>query len=241
MAKLLIADDEPWIVTGITTLVHREFPDVFEVFSAGNGLEAMQVYRREAISVIISDVKMPRMSGLDMIDQLREDGCEAHVIFISGYDEFSLVQKALQLRSVDYLLKPIREEELVASLRKCLGCEEAASPLDLSCDHPAVTAALSYIKKHYTEEITLEEVAQHCAMSPVYISRLFRKCTGKNYIQVVTALRIEKAKKLLRNTHEKVYIVGEHVGYGDYRHFTKVFKQTEGLSPNEYRQKHAQQ
>lgn len=236
MTNLLIADDEPWIVTGIRTLVERSFPDEFAIRCAANGRQAMELCQETFFDVLITDVKMPKLGGLELVEYLRREGDRMHVIFISGYDEFALVHRALVLRSMDYILKPINEETLVASLRRCLGQGEGQA-VDIACDNRSVATALEYIKKHYAKGITLEQVAQHCAVSPVHLSRLFRKETGMSYMQVVTALRIEKAKRLLRTTTDKVYEIGFSVGYGDYRHFTKVFKQAEGVSPVEYRQR----
>jgi two-component system response regulator YesN len=234
MTYLLIADDEPWIVTGIRTLVERSFPEEFDIRCAANGRQAMELCRETFFDVLIIDVKMPKMGGLELVEYLRREGDRMHVIFISGYDEFALVHQALMLRSMDYLLKPIDEEKMVASLRRCLGWGEEQA-VELTCDNRCVAAALEYVKKHYATGLTLEEVARHCAVSPEHLSRLFRKETGMNYMQVVTALRIDKAKRLLRSTTDKVYEIGFSVGYGDYRHFTKVFKQIEGMSPVEYR------
>lgn len=93
-----------------------------------------------------------------------------------------------------------------------------------------------YIKEHYNEEINLNRIAKHVYMNPSYISRLFKTCTGQNFIDFLTAVRMEKAMELLKNPGVRIYEVSGVVGYTNYRHFTEVFKKYTGLTAVEYRE-----
>ncbi len=92
-----------------------------------------------------------------------------------------------------------------------------------------------YIGAHLAENITLSVLAEIFYVSPVYLSRLFKKKTGTNFVEYLTALRIEKAKQYLNDPHLKVYHVAEMVGYDNPRYFARLFKEATGMVPQEYR------
>lgn len=96
-----------------------------------------------------------------------------------------------------------------------------------------------YILKHYDENITLTMLAEQFYLHPNYLSRLFKEKTGKNYVDYITEIRMQKVKELLKNTDDKVADISVQVGYENPRYFSKVFKQFTGLSPREYREKEA--
>lgn len=93
-----------------------------------------------------------------------------------------------------------------------------------------------YILKHYDENITLTMLAEQFYLHPNYLSRLFKEKAGKNYVDYITEVRMEKVKELLRTTDDKVADISAQVGYENPRYFSKVFKQFTGMSPSEYRE-----
>jgi len=95
--------------------------------------------------------------------------------------------------------------------------------------------ALDYIHEHYSEQLTLNDVAEHVYVSPSYLSRMFKKELGKNFVDYLNGLRIEKAKELLMDPKYKTYEVAEIVGIPDAHYFSRLFKKYEGVSPTEYR------
>lgn len=92
-----------------------------------------------------------------------------------------------------------------------------------------------YIDDHYYEDINLDMLSKIVYINPYYLSKLFKEKTGENYISYLTRVRIENAKKLLRNPEYKIYSISEMVGYDSARHLSKVFKEFTGLTPKEYR------
>lgn len=93
----------------------------------------------------------------------------------------------------------------------------------------------TYICAHYAEEITLASIAQVVHLSPYYISKLFKKTTGENFIDYLTGVRIEKAMELLSSPNVRIYEVAEQVGYKSTKHFSQVFRAYTGKTPSEYR------
>lgn len=93
-----------------------------------------------------------------------------------------------------------------------------------------------YVEEHYAENLSLEMMVERFYINPSYLSQLFKKKTGKNFIDYLTEIRIENAKRLLRESEWKVYEIGTQVGYGSARYFSQIFEKKVGMTPTEYRQ-----
>lgn len=94
---------------------------------------------------------------------------------------------------------------------------------------------MDYLRSHYSEDITLDEIAEKVYLNPAYISRLVKEQTGKNYTELVMEMRIDRAVELLKNTDKYVYEIAETVGYKNLKYFYRVFRKATGKTPNEYR------
>ena len=112
MLKVLVVEDEEMIRRGIVLAVDWAALDCVVVGEASNGLEALEAVERLAPSLIITDLKMPQMDGIEMLRQLREQGNNAYVIILTAYDSFTYAQSALRLGAVDFLLKPFHDGDL---------------------------------------------------------------------------------------------------------------------------------
>ena len=98
-----------------------------------------------------------------------------------------------------------------------------------------VLEAIAYMKEHFTEKITLEDVAATIGFNTNYFSELFKKETGENFSNYLLGIRMEKAKQMLRDTKIPVYEIGESVGYKDAKYFSQQFMKVVGVKPAEYR------
>lgn len=96
--------------------------------------------------------------------------------------------------------------------------------------------AIDYIHEHYSEPVTLNEVAENIYVSTFYISRMFKKELGKSFVDYLNDVRIEKAKELLKDVKYKTYEVADIVGISDAHYFSKLFKKHCGITPSEYRE-----
>lgn len=92
-----------------------------------------------------------------------------------------------------------------------------------------------YIEAYYAEDLNRERIAGHVFISPSYLSRIFQVCTGYSLIEYLTKIRIDQAKKLLRETQIPVIEISRQVGYQSPQYFSRVFKKKEGIPPIEYR------
>ena len=116
MYKILIVDDEPYIREGLTKVLNWEEYGAEIRAQAGNGEEALDVLGRMPIDIVLTDIKMPVMDGLSLIKAIRARGMNVHILILSGHDDFAFVKEAALYGIENYLLKPIDEEELAASL-----------------------------------------------------------------------------------------------------------------------------
>ena len=248
MLKVLVVEDEEMIRKGIVLAVDWAALDCVVVGEAVNGLQALEAVERYAPSLIITDLKMPVMDGLEMLRQLRERGNNAFVIILTAYDSFAYAQTALRLGAVDFLLKPFHDGELeqaVTRLKQRMdragqGGEKGPAPLPLpelkkGDKSKYVLEAMAYIGEHYHEpNIGVAAIAQHLGISEGHLSHTFKKETDYTLLNYLTRYRIHRAMELLRDCRLKVYEVAEQVGYRDIAYFSATFKKLVGMSPSEY-------
>ena len=117
--KVLLVDDEPVILEGLKVMIDWEQEGLQVVGSASDGMEAFQMIRELSPDIVITDIKMPRMSGLELLERVREKGNkQTGFIVLTGFDDFSYARRALKLEAIDYLLKPVEKKELLGALKK---------------------------------------------------------------------------------------------------------------------------
>ncbi len=241
MMKVLVVEDEEMIRKGIVLAVDWAALDCVVVGEASNGEEGLQAAERYAPTLIITDMKMPKMDGIEMLRRLREAGNNAFVIILTAYDSFAYAQSALRLGAVDFLLKPFHDGELeqaVQALRRRMEPSQggpAIPGLKKGDKSKYVLQAMSYIGEHYDNpNITVAEIAQSIGISEGHLSHTFKKETDYTLLNYLTRYRIHKAMELLRDCRVKVYEVAQQVGYKDITYFSATFKKVVGISPSEY-------
>lgn len=241
--KVLVVEDEEMIRKGIVLAVDWAALDCVVVGEAANGEEGLRAAERYAPTLIITDLKMPKMDGIEMLRRLREEGNNAFVIILTAYDSFTYAQSALRLGAVDFLLKPFHDGELeqaVQALRRRMepaGGEHAPAIPGLKKGDKSkyVLQAMGYIGEHYGDpNITVAEIAQSIGISEGHLSHTFKKETDYTLLNYLTRYRIHKAMELLRDCRVKVYEVAQQVGYKDITYFSATFKKVVGISPSEY-------
>ena len=117
MYKVIIADDEVWIGFGIKKLIYKSGQPFTVIGEAPNGIRAYEMVKKEQPDLLITDIRMPGLNGLELMRKLRAEENPVGVVFISGYAEFEYAREAISLGAFDYLLKPIEEESLRRFLR----------------------------------------------------------------------------------------------------------------------------
>ena len=118
--KALIIDDEPHVITVAELLVEWEKYGIDTVLGCGSSEEALAIIDREQPEIILSDINLPGLSGLDLIERLRETNMSTQVVLITAYGDFAYAQRAVQLGCVDYLLKPLDDKPLNRAVEKAV-------------------------------------------------------------------------------------------------------------------------
>jgi two-component system, response regulator YesN len=246
MHTVMIVDDEFNIRDGLVHAVPWDSIGVKVVAEARDGNEALELARETRPDVVVTDISMDEMDGLEFATRLLAERPRTKIIILSGYGEFSYAQKALQLRVSAYLLKPVTPEDLLDQVADAVRSLEAEKdkarrlgelPAETAEGRAVIRRAKEYLEQFYGDhETCLETMAEHLGLTPGYLSRLFKEATGRNYSEELAALRIEKAKDLLAHTNLRTSEVGSRVGYANPQYFATAFKKATGVSPSEYRE-----
>ena len=252
MYRILVADDEPVERLVIDKKIRAFFPEQVEVVLAENGIEAVKLFQEKDCQIAILDIEMPGMNGLDAAAEIRKISSHSSVIFLTAFDEFNYAKRAIEVRALDYLLKPGSDEDLINVLEEAFNiCDRYNGGERIQTRTPGVILrdrddndappnvfvgqVLDYIQNHYMEDIALLDVAGVFGYSDVYFCKLFKQNFGKNFVTFLNEFRIDKAKELLANPAINIKDVSVLAGYRDANYFTRVFKRMVGKTPSEYR------
>lgn len=248
--KVIVAEDEELILNSIIKKIHKSGSRFKVIASAQDGKTALNLIEKNLPDILITDIRMPVMDGLELIKNLYEKYPYIKKIIISGYGEFSYAQQALKYEVKDYLLKPVKQEALTEALNKISICIESELadlkhnklPVKDNYDYtPEQIAHMVeyYIKENYVNEINFDFIAQKFNFNASYLSKIFTKYIGDNPSKYVINLRINMAKHILIAKEElTIKEVGELVGYDDQFYFSRIFKNVTGKSPGSYRAEH---
>lgn len=348
----MVVEDEEIIRKGLTYIIDNLIDGWKVSFAVESAAQAMEVLASHSVDLIVTDISMQGMSGLELIQTVQEKYPAILTLIVTGYADFSYARVAIACQSVDYIVKPISPEKLHTALKRAEGILTQRNPVvaempdtfrralsdaeeELYCAmiahsaekvektlrmmealicqpgdeeqkryrlcrqyalslhrilnniyadgygfvqsegiwsmlreltfclsdgevekwrdrfarfvckqvgqselgvHRTVEAAIAYMNTHFAENISLKTLAKEVGASGNYLSDLFKKETGINYVEYLTNIRIREAKKLLAGkSNPKISDVAQSVGYASDRYMIDVFKKVTGMTPAEYR------
>ena len=260
MIRLLIADDEKLEREALAEMVARRFEHEVVLELAENGRKAADTAVLWGADLILMDIEMPGMSGLDAARAVLAQRPGCRVIFVTAYSLFQYAHEAVHLGACDYLLKPVDPDELEASIRRAMRQVEAerkleelatakalpepqdagTAPAEDAADEDSPAAMVMaqvrrYLEDNYMFDISLDSVGEILHISPAYLSAQFKKYQKMNFLDCLTELRINAAKKLLADPLRSTAEVASMVGYDDSSYFARAFKKRTGMTPTQYR------
>lgn len=256
--KVLVIDDEPVHVRGMIKHINWGKLGFDKVVGKHNGAEALRLLQEEAFDLVVTDINMPEISGLELIRRINLFGKHPPIIIVSGYNEFSFAQEAIRLGVCAYILKPVKPEEMeenvlllaekkqwtvmekdskpeIAILNEILEEDTTAWNADRKNLHPVITKILVYIGKNYTKDITVQELAEEFCINESYLSVLFKKEIGINLSSYMQRYRMNRAMELLRSSDMRISEIAYRVGYQNPCYFTEQFKKIFQTTPSEVR------
>lgn len=232
--KVILADDEALALTLLERVIDWKLLGLEIAGRAKNGEELLSLILSERPDIVITDIRMPGASGLEIIAKTLEAGLSTRFVIVSAYANFEYARKAIQLGAEDFLPKPVNRLELTKRLKLIINKLKTSDPQTESC-RKLIRTAKEYIDLNYEKHLTLEMVAAEVYVSASYLSTLFKKETGVNFNQYLTDVRMKNAESLLKNRNYSVAQVAEMVGYRDVKHFSSVFQKYYHTSPAQYR------
>lgn len=243
---VIVAEDEPLLLRTLVDQIQRT-DELFRVIcAASDGEYALEYIENVQVpDMIVTDITMPVMDGIELINIVERDYPQVKKVIISGFSEFEYARQALKMNVIDYLLKPVKKKELenvLSKIKMIIESERLAlkSPNPLAnrkySPEDIVKTVAEFIKSNYSRELSLEDIAKQFNINAPHLSKSFLKYAGETPSKYIMSLRINEAKHLLSLKKElSVKEVGEAVGYPDPFYFSRIFKQLTGLAPKEYR------
>ncbi len=285
MTKIVIVDDELIIREGLRSITWQKYGIELKGL-ASNGMEALTMIEKVMPEILLTDIRMPGIDGLQLIKEAKKFVPNLKAILLTGYQDFEYAYSAIHLGAISYILKPSDPNEIIGAIMKAkalvdaeeidkheraetrrqidsmqgivrnlmltddirknvtdevqsteIKYEECVGSECIAVDNDIVRKVLNYIETYYMEDITLITASEHVYINPVYLSRLFKKETGENFVDLLTRIRLRKACEMLCDCRFKTYEVSEKVGIKDAGYFSQVFKKYFGMTPTEYRDK----
>ena len=233
--RVVLVDDEIMIREGFKKLFDWEAHQCEVIGEASDGIEAINTIKTLEPDIVIMDINIPIMNGLKVIQTCRALYPDMAFIIVSGYDDFSYCREALRMKITDYILKPVNYDEFGACIDRLKIALYENKESKITEDTSTISHIIQYLQDHLEEDISLNILADVFHLSAQYISQLFKKEIGVNFLAYLTSIRMEKAKKLLISTSLSIGEIAMQCGYGDYRVFTKTFKKMIGNTPSQYR------
>ena len=261
MIRLLIADDEKLEREALAELVQRRFERDVVLEVAENGRKAADTAVLWGADLILMDIEMPGMSGLDAARAVLAQRPSCRVIFVTAYSLFQYAHEAVHLGACDYLLKPVDPDELEASVRRAMRqieterkleelaaaqpqpeqteTEEEAEDAPEESENSQTALVMAHVRRYlednYMFDLSLDSVGEILHISPAYLSAQFKKYQKMNFLDCLTELRINAAKELLADPFRSSAEVASMVGYEDASYFARAFKKRTGMTPTQYR------
>ncbi len=238
MRTVMLIDDDMWALADIRETFHFDrygFEVTGEYRSAEDAVRALGA---KAPDLIVSDICMSAGTGLDLAALCAEKYPDTVMILVSGHERFDFAKEAIRQGVFAYLLKPLLDSEVADTMERLLkhlsargtGPEDASAP----ASDTLIGRAVSYIEAHYNEPLQLENVAGVLFVNKNYLSDLFSKSLGMTFTQYKNSVRIRHAKELIRRGGLSMTEIAQQTGFDSSSRFSRVFRQIEGISPQQY-------
>ncbi len=243
MYTALIVDDEKPIRIAISKLLDTQRFGIDRLLEASNGVEALPIVKELHPDLVFLDIRMPEMDGLSFLRKAMPLHKGAGYFIISGYDDFAYAQQAIRLGASDYLLKPLKADELNSAVERALlrlhpgkPLAAAANPSTISADE-AAEQIHRIIDDRYSEDLSVTSLTDQYYFSKEHISRLFKQKYNCSIYEYLLATRMKRAAQLMTDPAIRIQEIAARTGYSDHNYFSKAFRNYYGCTPSQYRER----
>lgn len=244
MFNLVIVDDEYELRNGLRNYFPWEEIGFAVGSVCGSGMAALEYIMHNQVDVLFTDIKMPQMDGIELIEKVKKISPATRSVIISGYRDFEYARKGMALGVSDFIVKPAKYAEIkqvFSQIAKELETREkfVTEPV-VESGNRIIDAVLAYLNASY-HEASLETAAMQVRLNPYYLSTLFHQITKEKFSACLVRIRMEKATELLSNTHLSIQEIAGKIGYANANSFSRMFRAQYEISPKEYRNLHGPQ
>lgn len=230
-ARILLVDDDQ--------IFRLEFLDCFKeygVVEACSGEEALKILKKpNEIDLVMLDVRMAGMDGIAVLEQIKKITPDIRVVIFTGYSSKDVAIEALRGRADDYLEKPLDIKATKEIIEKHLEGKDRAKYGQGIEDK--INRAKDFISRNFHKKVTLNDAASAVCLSPKYLSRIFKEHVKSGFSEYKLALKIEKAKNMLKKTTDTVEQISDKLGYENSESFIRQFKKITKVTPAKFRLK----
>lgn len=248
--KVLIIEDEDIIRNGIKFGLNWDDYNCHVVGDVDNAIDAEQLIINLEPDILIVDINMPVVSGLDLIRKMKSK-YDFSSIIISGYNDFNYAQEAMQLDVVRYISKPIDTEILIEALESAIKKQKIKNEINIREDlkdnvkirkyynklnyDSEADEIINYIQNNYHRKLQMDDIVDAIGYSESTINSRLKDAVGTTFNQYLNNFRIHKAIIEIENDPTiNLQLLSANVGIPNYKHFSYVFKKETGYSPREY-------
>ena len=225
--NILLVDDEQLELEQLEYLIQRRFPN-WHFFKALDASQAMQIVKQHDIFLAFLDIQLPGKSGLELALELTRS-YKMDIIMVTAFQNFEYAQASIRLGVVDYITKPVIEDELVAVLKKYERLGRYSEQ---------IANALKIIHQEYSEKLTLNYLASKIHINSAYLSRKFHEEVGTGFSEYLNDYRLMQAQKMLIDYPDlSISTIAERCGFNSQHYFSQIFRKMTGQSPRDYRLK----
>lgn len=248
--RAVIIEDEKRARAALSSLLEKMEPPVQVVGESDDASEGLQIISERLPDLVIADIRMPGMSGLEMIRILREKEIDTEFVIVSGYSDFKYAQEAISLGVIGYILKPVTYEDIEQIIRKIEKKNKNTNleleikkklpqmkiqELEEQCSNLVTKRAIRYVSNNIGNSCRLAATAMELKVSPEHLSRVFHEDMGMTFTEYVKLVKMDYSMVLLRKTDMKVLEISRAIGMENEKYFSSVFKEIVGVTPKQYR------
>ena len=266
MPTMILVEDESFERNSLANFIDWSLVGIEIIGEAANGSQGFTLVENLRPDIVLTDVKMPIMNGIELSKKIRLFAPETEIIFLSSYDDFEYAQQAIDLNVQAYVMKPINEVELLRIVKKAadaiteknlerrmyndirkqyrelLQRSEKSHPEQLQTikrtnKHQIADEVEKIILEQYSSPLTLEAIAKLMHFTPNYLGTVFKSVKKMSVNRFLMKTRIAKAEELLINSKKTNNEVADSCGFSSLTYFHTIFKKETGHTPSDFRQR----